>query len=161
MAATTPLQVGKTAEVRTPMAAFLLGQHARWRQEVWDVLDPARQDDAGVWMRWQAIQYLTTGFTRRFQRERRAVASLHGHLTGAQASHLWAAGELITQLLGRHDTGLCHRVSEFGSLALNLLNAVDYWCQQVEEALGPVRWGEVPTESRHLLEVISFDELGP
>jgi hypothetical protein len=107
------------------------------------------------------MQYLTTGFTRRFQRERRAVASLHGHLTGAQASHLWAAGELITQLLERHDVGLCHRVGEFGALTLHLLNAVDYWCQQVEEALGPVRWGDVPTESRRLLEVISFDEQSP
>jgi hypothetical protein len=161
MTATTPLQVEKTAEIRTPMAAFLLGQHGRWRQEVRDVLDPARQDEAGVWMRWRAIQYLETGFARRFQRERRAVASLHGHLTGAQATHLWAAGELITQLLGHLDVGLCHRVDEFGSRALNLLNAVEYWCQQVEEALGPVRWGEVPTESRHLFEVISFDDLGP
>jgi hypothetical protein len=82
-------------------------------------------------------------------------------LTGAQASHLWAGGELLTQLVERleHLTGLCHRSEEFSGVTLSLLTALDYWCQQVEEALGPVRWGEVPPESRHLFEVITEDDL--
>ena len=161
-AAATPLRAGTTAEIKTPMLAFLQGLHGRWVQEARDVLDPARQGEAGMWMRWQAIQYLGTSFSRRFERERRAVVSLHGHLTGAQAGHLWAGGELLAQLVGSVDrlVGLCHRVDEFSGLALNLLNALEYWCQQVEEALGPVRWGSVSAESRALFEVISDDDEG-
>jgi hypothetical protein len=143
------------------MLPFLQGVHARWLEEVRRVLDPAREPDAGVWARWSAARYLTEGFSRRLQREQRAVASLHDHLTGAQASHLWVAGELLTQLVGRlvYLTGLCHRSEEFWDVTSRLLTAVDYWCQQVDEALGPVRWGEVAPESRHLFEVITHDEL--
>ena len=161
MTAATVLRAGNTPEVKTPMLAFLQGLHGRWLQEVRGILDPARQEDAGLWIRWRAIQYLETGFTRRFERERRAVVSLHGHLTGPQAGHLWAAGELLTQMLGRldHLVGLVHRVDEFSVVTLNLLNALEYWCQQVEDALGAVRWGEVPAESRHLFEVITDDDL--
>jgi len=161
MTAATTLLTGNTLEIKTPMLAFLQGLHQRWLQEVRGILDPARQDGTGLWIRWRAIQYLEAGFARRFGRERRAVISLHGHLTGAQASHLWAAGELLTQLLGRLDdlVGLCHRAEEFSAVTLNLLNALEYWCQQVEDALGAVRWGKVSPESRHLFEVISEDDL--
>jgi hypothetical protein len=161
MTAATTMRTGHTLEIKTPMLAFLQGLHGRWLQEVRGILDPARQDGAGVWIRWRAIQYLETGFTRRFEREQRAVISLHGHLPGDQASHLWAAGELLTQLLERLGDliGLCHRAEEFSAVTLNLLNALEYWCQQVEDALGAVRWGEVSAESRHLFEVISEDEL--
>jgi hypothetical protein len=160
MTAATAVLTGNTSEIKTPMLAFLQGQHERWLQEVREILDSARQDDAGLWLRWRAIQYLGNGFARRFERERRAVISLHDHLSGAQASHLWAAGELLTQLLGRLNdlVGLCHRAEEFSAVSLNLLNALDYWCQQVEDALGPVRWGKVSRESRHLFEVISEDD---
>jgi len=161
MTAATALFTGSTPEIKTPMLAFLQGQHERWLQEVREILDSARQDEAGLWIRWRAIQYLQSGFARRFERERRAVISLHDQLTGAQGGHLWAAGELLTQLLGRLNdlVGLCHRAEEFSAVSLNVLTALDYWCQQVEEALGPVRWGKVSPESRRLFEVISEDEL--
>jgi hypothetical protein len=143
------------------MLEFLQGLHRAWLEEVRNVLDPALQAEAGAWMRWRAVQYLETGFARRFGRERQAVASLHAHLTPAQATHLWAGGELLTQMLARvnQSVGLCHHVDEFAAMAHNLLAAVEYWCQQVEEALGPVRWGGVLPEARHLFEVISYDEL--
>lgn len=97
--------------VKTQMLAYLEGLHDQWLQEVRSVLNPAREEDAGIWLRWRAIEYLETGFQRRFERERRAVFSLHGRLTSGQASHLWAAGELLAQLLeslGRR-VGLCQR----------------------------------------------------
>jgi hypothetical protein len=161
MTASTAPRVGTTPEIKTPMLAFLRGLHERWLQEVRDVVLPAMQADAGVWMRWRAIEYLGTGFTRRLGREREAVASLHGHLTSAQAGHLWAASELLTQLLGRlnHGVGLCHRAEEFTRLTMSVLNALEYWCQETEEALGAVRWGDVPADSRHLFEVISDGDL--
>ncbi len=161
MSVATPLRVETTTEIKTPMLAFLQGLHRGWLQEVRDVLDPTLQEEAGVWMRWRAVQYLQCGFARRFERDRRAVLSLHSHLTLPQVSHVWAAGELLTQMLARLDqrVGLCQRGEEFAAMALNLLAALEYWCQQVEESLGPVRWGSVPPAARHLFEVISDDEL--
>jgi len=161
MTAATTLRAKNTSEIKTPMLAFLKGEHDRWLEEARGILDPARNDDAGIWLRWQAIRYLETGFARRFERERRAVVSLHGHLTGAQAGHLWAASELFSQLLGRlhHLVGLCHRADEFSRVTLTLLTALEYWCQQVQDDLGAVRWGEVPAESRLLFEVIPDDDL--
>jgi hypothetical protein len=53
--------------------------------------------------------------------------------------------------------GLCQRGEEFSSLALTVMNALEYWCRQVEEALGGVRWGHVPPESRGLFETITYD----
>ena len=115
MTAAAACRTSATSEIKTPMLPFLQGVHERWLREVRSMVDPARHEDAGVWIRWRAIQYLTTSFARRFKRERQAVVSLHGHLTGAQAGHLWAAGELLTQFLGRLEsrTGLPHRSAEF------------------------------------------------
>lgn len=160
MTAIARAETGKWQAIKTPMLEFLEGMHQRWLQEVRDALDPACDEAAGIWLRWRAIEYLETGFKRRFERERRAVFSLHGRLTGAQASHLWAGGELLVQLLeslGRQ-VGLCQRGEQFSSVALTVMNALEYWCNQVEEALGRVRWGNVPPESRHLFETITYDE---
>jgi hypothetical protein len=161
MTATAPPHLGSPPAVRTPMLPFLQGTHAQWLQEVRSVLDPARGETAGIWLRWRAIDYLETGFKRRFERERRAVYSLHGRLTGPQAGHLWTAEELVGQLLEnvRLQVGLCHRAEQFSLLALTLLGALEYWCREVEESLGPVRWGEVPSESRGLFETITYDEI--
>jgi isopentenyl phosphate kinase len=54
--------------------------------------------------------------------------------------------------------GLCHHAKEFASLAVTLLSALEYWCREVEESLGPVRWGDVSSESRVLFETISYDD---
>jgi hypothetical protein len=161
MTATAPRDVDGPPVVRTPMLPFLQGVHEQWLREVRSVLDPARAETAGIWLRWRATDYLETGFKRRFERERRAVYSLHERLTGQQASHLWAAGELMGQVLEnmRHQVGLCHHVKEFASLAVTLLTALELWCREVEESLGPVRWGEVASESRGLFETITYDEI--
>ena len=160
MTTIAPMEVGSTPQVRTPMLAFLHGTHEQWLQEVRSVVDPTRSEGAGIWLRWRAIDYLEAGFKRRFERERGAVYSMHGQLTGPQASHLWVAGELVTQLLEnmRHQVGLCHRAEQFASLAVTLMTALEYWCREVEEALGPVRWGEVAPDSRVLFETITYDE---
>jgi hypothetical protein len=161
MTATAALDVGSPSAVRTPMLPFLQGTHEQWLQEVRSVLDPARSETAGIWPRWRAVDYLETGFKRRLERELRAVYSLHGLLTGQQAGHLWAAGELMGQLLEnmRHQVGLCHHAKQFSSLAVTLLSALEYWCREVEESLGPVRWGDVASESRALFETITYDEM--
>ena len=161
MTTIAPMEVGGTPEVRTPMLAFLHGTHEQWLQEVRSVLDPTRSETAGIWLRWRATDYLETGFKRRFERERRAVYSLHGLLIGSQPGHLWAAGELVGQLLEnmRHQVGLSHHSKQFSSLAVTLLSALEYWCREVEESLGPVRWGEVASESRVLFETITYDEI--
>jgi hypothetical protein len=159
MTAIAPPETRNPPLVKTPMLAYLGGMHDQWLQEVRSVLDPAREEEAGIWRRWRAMEYLETGFKRRFERERRAVFSLHGRLTGPQASHLWAGGELLVQLLESlgHRVGLCQRGEQFSSLALTVMNALEYWCRQVEDALGPVRWGEVSPESRSLFETITYD----
>lgn len=160
MPATAVPGIGTRKVVKTPMLAFLEGTHDQWLREVRDVLDPATHQGAGVWLRWRAMEYLETGFRRRFERERRAVISLQGRLTAAEAGHLWAAGELLVQLLESlpHRVGLCQREEQFASVARTVTSALEYWCRQVEEALGRVRWGDVPPEARGLFEVITFDE---
>ena len=127
MTATAPMDVGSQPAVRTPMLPFLQGLHEQWRREVRSVIDPARSETSGIWLRWRAVDYLETGFKRRFERERLAVYSLHERLTGQQASHLWAAGELVGQVLEnmRHQVGLCHQVKQFSSLAVTLLSALE------------------------------------
>jgi hypothetical protein len=159
--ATIAPPISGNPDVKTPMLAFLEGTHDRWLREVRGVLAPAREEAAGIWLRWRAVEYLQASFKRRFERERRAVFSLHGRLTGKQASHLWAGGELVAQLLEGlgYRVGLCQRGEEFSSLALTVMNALEYWCRQVEEALGGVRWGDVSPASRSLLELISYDEV--
>lgn len=161
MATIAPPGIGDPPVVKTPMRAYLGGLHEQWLEEVRRVIDPARQVTAGTWLRWRAIEYLGTGFKRRFERERLAVSSLHQRFPADQASHLWVGEELVTQLLeslGRR-VGLCQREAEFASVTLTLINALEYWCRQVEDALGPVRWGEVPPESRSLFETITYDDV--
>jgi hypothetical protein len=142
------------------MLAYLDGLHDQWLREVRGALDPARNAEAGIWVRWWAIEYLETGFQRRFEREQRAVHSLQPRLTAAQTGHLWAAGELVRQLLQSlgYRVGLCQQGEQFSAFGSTLMNALEHWCQQVEETLGRVPWGDVPPESRALFETITYDE---
>jgi hypothetical protein len=55
--------------------------------------------------------------------------------------------------------GLCQHGEQFSSLALIVMNALEYWCRQVEDALGPVRWGDVSPQSRSLFEMITYDDV--
>ena len=160
MTAIARLPTPAPATIRTPMLAYLEGLHDQWLTEVRGALEPACDQNASIWLRWRAIEYLETSFQRRFGRERRAVAALHARLTTAHAGHLWAAGELLVQLLeslGRR-VGLCQHGQEFAPLAITVLQALEYWCRQVEESLGMVRWGQLSPEARHLFEVITYDE---
>jgi hypothetical protein len=142
------------------MFAYLEGLHDQWLREVRGALVPACEAGAGIWLRWWAIDYLETGFQRRFDREQRAVLSLEPQLTAAQTRHLWAAGELMRQLLQSlgHRVGLCQQGEQFSAFGLTLMKALEYWCQQVEETLGRLPWGDVPPESRALFEIITYDE---
>jgi hypothetical protein len=160
MTTITRLEADTAPIVKVPMRAYLEGLHDQWREEVRGVLDPARERGSGIWRRWRAVEYLQGGFNRRFERERRAVFSLHQRLTPDQAGHLWAGAELIAQLIDGlgHRVGLCQSDQQFASVSLTVVGALDYWCRQVEEALGPVRWGDVPPESRAAFETIRFDE---
>jgi hypothetical protein len=160
MTAIAPVPTPPATAVKTPMLAYLEGLHDQWLTEVRGALEPACEEHTGIWLRWRAIEYLETGFHRRLERERRAVDARHSRFTPAHAGHLWAAGELLAQLLeslGRR-VGLCQHEQEFTAVALTVLQALAYWCQQVEEALGRVRWGELSPEARHLFEVITYDE---
>jgi hypothetical protein len=154
-------EVAGPAVIKVPMRPYLAGLHEQWREEIRRVLDPAREEGAGIWRRWRALEYVQGGFRRRFERERRAVFSLHERLTPDQAGHLWAAAELITQLLDAlpYRIGLCQCDADFASVALTLASAIDYWCHEVEEALGPVRWGDVSPESRGFFETITYDDV--
>jgi hypothetical protein len=161
MSSSTLPDVDRVATIKVPMRAYLAGLHDQWREEVRSVLDPARAEAAGTWRRWRALEYLQGGFKRRFERERGAVFSLHDRMTGDQASHLWVGGELLTQLL---DTlplriGLSQSDTAFVSVMLAIANALEYWCRQVEDTLGPVRWGDVSAESRALFETITYDPI--
>ncbi|HEY7479909.1 MAG TPA: hypothetical protein VH680_05300 [Gemmatimonadales bacterium] len=161
MATIVAPEIGNPPVVKLPMRDYLTGLHEEWLEQVRSVLDPAREEAAGTWLRWRALEYLETGFKRRFERERRAVFSLHERLNGEQASHLWAGGELVAQLLdslGRR-VGLCQREALFLSVTATVMNAIEYWCRQVEDALGPVRWGDVTPESRILFETITYDDV--
>jgi hypothetical protein len=66
----------------------------------------------------------------------------------------------MTQLVAglSRRVGLCQHREQFSSVALTVMGALEYWCRQVEESLGPVRWGQISPETRHLFEVITFDE---
>ena len=144
--------------VKVPMRGYLGGLHDQWRDEVRGAVDPACEPAAGTWRRWRAVDYLQHGFKRRFERERRAVASLHQRLSPEQSRHLWVGGELLGQLVDSLDrVGFCQREAEFVPTMLNILNALDYWCREVDDALGPVRWGDVSPESRGLFETITYD----
>ena len=159
MTAIAPSGTAARQGIRTPMLAFLEGTHDQWLEEIRGALDPACPDGAGIWLRWRAIEYLETGFKRRFERERQAVSSLHRHLTEEQVRHLWIGAELMIQLLDglRHRIGLCQRTSLFSAVAGTVVTALEYWCREVEGTLGRVRWGEVPPESRRLFELITYD----
>ncbi len=161
MTTITHPEVDSQPSVKVPMRADLAGLHQQWREELRGVLEPARAKGAGIWRRWRALEYLQGGFRRRFERERRAVFGLHIRLTPAQAGHLWAGGELITQLLDGlpYRIGLCQCDADFASVTLTLAAAIEYWCREVEDALGPVRWGDVSPESRSLFETIAYDDV--
>lgn len=161
MTTLTHSDVGSPSVIKVPLRAYLEGLHEQWRQEVASVLDPARADAAGTWRRWRAIDYLQTGFKRRFERERRAVFSLHERVTGDDASHLWVGAELLTRLVDSlgYRVGLCQSDAQFVSVTLAVTNALEYWCRQVEDALGPIRWGEVSPGTRSLLETITYDDV--
>ena len=76
MTAVASPEVAGPPGVRTPMLPVLQGMHEQWLQEVRSVLDPARGESAGIWLRWRAVDYLETGFRRRFERERRVPIGL-------------------------------------------------------------------------------------
>ncbi|MGH7527146.1 MAG: hypothetical protein ACREMX_10630 [Gemmatimonadales bacterium] len=159
MTAITPARRQTPASGDTPILGFLQTIHASWLEEVRGILNPARREAAGVWTRWRANQYLRTDFAMRLDHGRDAITGARRLLTGTQQVNRWALGELL-DLLRRHldgAVGICQRPEEFSSMTLKLLVALGHWCDGVEDAMGHVRWNELPPASRRLFETLTGD----
>lgn len=132
----------------TLLRPSLQRRHAEWLAEVKAVLGAAQQPDAGIWERWTALHYLQTAFPSRLDEERRLVNSVMPRLSEAQRTTLWALGELLETLRSQldHLVGLCHRAGEFHVVAAKIQTALDYWCHEVDEDVGPFASTVVPTE---------------
>jgi len=63
---------------------------------------------------------------------------------------LWVAGELIAMARWQlcHAVGLCHHAGEFGPMTARLVRAVEHWCSEVEEIIGPLSWDALPAQAQ-------------
>jgi hypothetical protein len=50
-----------------------------------------------------------------------------------------------------HLVGICHRAEEFSTVTLKLVSAIQHWCHEVEDALGPPTWDDLSDQARQLL----------
>jgi hypothetical protein len=115
-------------------------------QEVLGVIDAARVNGAGIWVRWGAVRYLNTTFTDRLSQTRAALERLRPHMADDAAARLWAVGELLEQLRASLDRAVAlHQSAEdFSAIALKFLRALGCWCREVEQALGAHEWTALP-----------------
>jgi len=126
--------------------------HRQWLQELRAHVERATAKDRDIWGRWEAIRYIDTVFSARFDRERSAVNRL------AESAPLWAGGELVANLQWqlRNSVGLCHHAAEFACLTGKLLRAVEYWFALVEEIVGGIKVAELPREARQELAALGI-----
>lgn len=115
-----------------------------------------------IWSRWNAIRYVDTELSARFDRERSAVERLSRNIDANDVTRLWVAGELVTMLRGylRASAGLCHRAAEFATVSGKLLKAVEYWFAAVEDVVGPLSLDDLPAQVRQDLGLLG-SESGP
>lgn len=126
----------------------LLGEmHQQWLQELRAKVERARTKDRDIWARWEAVRYVDTVFSGRFDRERTAINRL------AESALLWVGAELVSNLRWqlRNSVGLCHHGTEFSNLTDKLIRAVEYWFAAVEDIAGPIRWADLSNEARQEL----------
>lgn len=154
-----PTPVARPAHPDGRLGERLQRMHRQWLQELRAAVDETEAKDAGIWSRWNAIRYMDTVFSGRFDRERRAIESLSPTIDPDQVNHLWVAGELVTMLRWQLDqhVGLCHRPTEFAVITAKLLRAVEYWYAAVERVVGPLRWDDVPAQVRQDLDSLGIE----
>jgi hypothetical protein len=113
-------------------------------------VERAKEQDRDIWARWNAVRYIDTIFSGRFDRERLAIQRLEHTVTAADADRLWATGELVAALRWRlrNTVGLCHHQAEFAILCSTLLRAVECWFAAVESTVGALPWDDVPAQTR-------------
>jgi len=131
--------------------------HARSLKDVHGLLDPALRHEAGPWIRWAAVHTLEKTFFDRFEQEHAVTESLAQEIGSGLTVRLWVGAELIIVLRWQlnHEPGLCHRPGEFSILTSKLMNAIEHWFRQVEDALGELRWADLPAGVRQALSELN------
>lgn len=155
--AVTEAVAGSETELLTRIQVI----HRSWLQKVRKVLDPASGPDAGIHCRWRAVRYLTFIVGPRFEIERGAVESLGQMVEPSQATQLWVAAELMASLGWQldHELALCHSPREFSGLTQKFEKAMTHWCGAVEDALGNLRWGELPEQAQRSFALLDVKEV--
>lgn len=102
--------------------------------------------DRDIWARWNAIRYVDTVFSGRFDRERHAIEELRHTLPAEDVDRLWVNGELVGALRWqlRNSVGLCHHGAEFAEISSKLLRAVQCWFVAVSTITGNLAWEALP-----------------
>jgi len=133
--------------------------HRQWLRELRAAVDETKAQDAGIWPRWRVIRYVDTMFSGQFERERGAIERLAQQIRPEDVTRLWVAGELVSTLRWqlRQSVGLCHRAAEFTVFTANLLRAVEFWYSEVEDAVGSLRWDDVPPQMRQDLNSLGIE----
>lgn len=127
--------------------------HRQWLQELRAKVERAKAKDRDIWARWEAVRYVDTAFSGRFDRERSAINRL------AERALLWVAGELVSNLRWqlRSSVGLCHHETEFAILMDKLIRAAEYWFATVEDIVGPIKWADLSPEARQELGSLGIE----
>jgi hypothetical protein len=133
--------------------------HRACLQDLRALVQAAKAQDRDIWPRWNAIRYVDTVFSGRFDRERHAIEELLHTLVADEADRLWVAGELVAALRQqlRQSVGLCHHGAEFAGITAKLLRAVEYWFAAVEDLSGPLPWDDVPATVREDVAFLGTD----
>jgi hypothetical protein len=134
--------------------------HARRLRELREILEPAREPDAGVWRRWSALRVIKHHLADWFEPERSALDEAGSHIPGGQAAHLWTEAELVAMLGWQleHIPSLCHQPGEFARITLKLETVLEHWCREIEEAFGLLTWKDLSDEQGHALAVCAGEE---
>lgn len=156
MSACTSLAAAPQHAPHDRLAPTLRRIHAAWRDDLHEILDPARRSDAGIWDRWNAIRYLNAFMIERFSRSDELLRRLRHAIPADDSTRIWAAGELLESLHWQldHLVGICHRAEEFSLVTLKFLEAFRFWCREVEKALSPMTWGDLSEESSRNLAAL-------
>jgi hypothetical protein len=133
--------------------------HRACLRDLQALVEAAKSPGRDIWPRWNAIRYVDTVFSGRFDRERHAIEKLDHMLVADEADRLWVAGELVAALRRqlRQSVGLCHRGADFTEITTNLFRAVEYWFAAVEEIVGGVSWDDVPATVREDVAFLGTD----
>jgi hypothetical protein len=127
--------------------------HRQWLQELRAKVERTKAKDRDIWARWEAVRYVDTVFSGRFDRERTAINRL------ADSAQLWVSAELVSNLRWqlRNSVGLCHHGTQFSILMDKLIRAVAYWFAAVEDIAGPIKWADLSHEARQDLAGLGLE----